>query len=619
MDWRERVAEGLPAPRDDEPASLRQDILDELADHLDCALKRELSKNITPDEAVEKVKRRFGDPRDLARRLWLDAMKDTIMSKRLTLVAMGLMFVMCLLLGWMVWTSQRASQEAAASIWQTNSELVNKLTALLAARPAPGGNLVAERFPVRLHLVCDDAKKSPARGYSGTLALQHGFLNALHKTSDGNGDLDFGMLPAGQYTITVSTPWDETSQFPFEVSPAFPSEFPVACPGQDWQSADTSLKFVGLPSLNDRDALIYCQISSDLNRRVGDRGWYWTHPDSSGGSRQGVEQFDVVLDPSGRIVYFDKGVSGQISQGAGTRYALAPHPGVSNNYFQLQTPTDQFSRLADGLKHSPRLHFCDRKYVIQSINVVLASDVRRQAGERVERDKLPRTLLTWEPGWTPFAGGSGFSAMNEQVTLHPVAGLKNVFEVQLSADFVDQVNKMLLSSASRIPESANATEAKTDAAAGAELLKTLGIEGAGADRTPGVLTGLRLKPVHDKSPAQQAGLKSDDLLLGVEGWNVNNDRELGWASRAYRPALHPFTGSRFNMRTNDFVRSRIPRASLLTLVLRGTQPLLFEIRPPGSPSPDSPVIDNDQPAVTFPVPSPSSRAGFHSRRRAPGP
>ena len=37
----DNLAADLPAPRDDEPPSLRQDILDELADHLDFAIRRE--------------------------------------------------------------------------------------------------------------------------------------------------------------------------------------------------------------------------------------------------------------------------------------------------------------------------------------------------------------------------------------------------------------------------------------------------------------------------------------------------------------------------------------------------------------------------------------------------
>ena len=42
MDFHDTLSADLPPPRDDEPAGLRQDILDELADHLACAYNREL-------------------------------------------------------------------------------------------------------------------------------------------------------------------------------------------------------------------------------------------------------------------------------------------------------------------------------------------------------------------------------------------------------------------------------------------------------------------------------------------------------------------------------------------------------------------------------------------------
>ncbi len=42
MDLHETLSTLLPPPADDEPASLRQDILDELGDHLACAYNREL-------------------------------------------------------------------------------------------------------------------------------------------------------------------------------------------------------------------------------------------------------------------------------------------------------------------------------------------------------------------------------------------------------------------------------------------------------------------------------------------------------------------------------------------------------------------------------------------------
>ena len=85
----DELANELPAPRDDEPASLRQDIVDELADHLQCARGRE--RNRTGDDATaeKNVLERFGNPAKVAYRLWFDGMKERIMGQRITLVAGG--------------------------------------------------------------------------------------------------------------------------------------------------------------------------------------------------------------------------------------------------------------------------------------------------------------------------------------------------------------------------------------------------------------------------------------------------------------------------------------------------------------------------------------------------
>src|SRR5262245_19453914 len=95
----------LPAPRDDELASLRQDIIDELRDHLECALVRELhspgsrgcisAEQTTSDAPWYRVLARFGNPSTIARRLWCDAMQEKIMSQRLMLVACIVMAVAC--------------------------------------------------------------------------------------------------------------------------------------------------------------------------------------------------------------------------------------------------------------------------------------------------------------------------------------------------------------------------------------------------------------------------------------------------------------------------------------------------------------------------------------------
>ena len=69
MDFREGLSALLPPPRDDEPASLRHDIIDELSDHLACAYHRELLRGVNSTVARQRVLEKFGDPAAMARRL----------------------------------------------------------------------------------------------------------------------------------------------------------------------------------------------------------------------------------------------------------------------------------------------------------------------------------------------------------------------------------------------------------------------------------------------------------------------------------------------------------------------------------------------------------------------
>src|SRR5690349_11665903 len=73
----------LPEPRNDEPASLRVDIADELTDHLVCAFRREVLRDGDEAAARRRTLDRFGDPKRLARQLWRQAMWSRIMRQRI--------------------------------------------------------------------------------------------------------------------------------------------------------------------------------------------------------------------------------------------------------------------------------------------------------------------------------------------------------------------------------------------------------------------------------------------------------------------------------------------------------------------------------------------------------
>src|SRR5271168_2044883 len=104
----------LPPPRDDEPAALRQDILDELADHLGCAYHRELLRGANSVEARRRVMERFGDPAAVARRLWFDAMRGKIMAQRVMIATCLVVTLASLSLAGGMYVQSVVAQRASA-------------------------------------------------------------------------------------------------------------------------------------------------------------------------------------------------------------------------------------------------------------------------------------------------------------------------------------------------------------------------------------------------------------------------------------------------------------------------------------------------------------------------
>ena len=134
MGWPEISIEDFPPKRDDEPASLRRDIVDELTDHFACAFNRELLKN--PDEqlARQRVIIQFGDPVKIARQLWLDAMKEKIMSQRIMTGISVAMAVCCMLVVGIAWVMMKESHVV-------NHQMLEQL-AIIADRPQADSTVV---------------------------------------------------------------------------------------------------------------------------------------------------------------------------------------------------------------------------------------------------------------------------------------------------------------------------------------------------------------------------------------------------------------------------------------------------------------------------------------------
>ena len=222
MDFGDSLSADLPAPRDDEPAGLRRDILDELADHLACSYNRELLRGASPAEARRRAIERFGDPAAVARRLWLDAMRGKIMVQRVLIVTCLVVMVACFSLVGLVWdqSSRAAAQAAEANrrlaevlnqTQATNQEMLKQLQAM--AKPAQPSK-DADWIPVKFQLTMEKPDGPPAVGYEVILGRGHGGAEkdgSIHRRSDATGLADFGVVQPGDWEFTVRAgPWHTT-------------------------------------------------------------------------------------------------------------------------------------------------------------------------------------------------------------------------------------------------------------------------------------------------------------------------------------------------------------------------------------------------------------------------
>jgi hypothetical protein len=216
MDYRDALSTVLPPPRDDEPASLRQDILDELADHLGCAYHRELLRGANPLEARRRVLKRFGDPAAVARRLWFDAMKGKIMAQRVVMATCLVVTLASLALVGVVFQrsvmSQRAFERAIAfereKALSSQQEMLKQLHEMSEAIRNPR---TPDWNPVKFRITEETPDGPPVLGCRIMIHQDNTADSGRSRTSDASGIADLGILHPGQYHFEVFRSWGEGS------------------------------------------------------------------------------------------------------------------------------------------------------------------------------------------------------------------------------------------------------------------------------------------------------------------------------------------------------------------------------------------------------------------------
>ena len=103
MGWREELQAVFPQPLPGESPALRDEIIDELADHLECAWNRERISVASDEEARQRVINQFGDLRIVTRQLWWEARKGQFVSQKLALTMTAKFAATCLIACGVMW------------------------------------------------------------------------------------------------------------------------------------------------------------------------------------------------------------------------------------------------------------------------------------------------------------------------------------------------------------------------------------------------------------------------------------------------------------------------------------------------------------------------------------
>lgn len=260
----------LPAPRDDEPQSLRSDIVDELADHLQCAFNRELYTHGADPESAARARAlaRFGNPAAIARKLWYDAMQERIMNQRLTIAVLVVLVLMSGGMFVISWQSLGANREMVRESHELNRELVGELHNLAAASaarpPAPAQPAEWNRLQVRC--VLDTEEGPPVEGVEVRMESRSENTKGIppvQETTDADGMIDFGLVLYGVYELNITAPNGERNARNVNIHPGMDRTETIVCPSP---TVETTASFqVELPE------------SVPIPDELRDRIWLWCY------------------------------------------------------------------------------------------------------------------------------------------------------------------------------------------------------------------------------------------------------------------------------------------------------------------------------------------------------
>ena len=279
----DEISNRLPPLRDDEPATLRQNIVDEILDHMHVSLRRELLVN-GGDEAGarQRVLDKFGNPQEIARRLWFQAMRSRIMTQRIAIGTSVFSVLVCVALVGMMGSLMREQQQA-------NAALLERMATLIPAGVQPPSVRMPQKSLLQIRIEPDTADGVSLEKYSASVQrlpdIEHPAASGVLSLSfDQAGVANCGYTEPGRFRATITTPWHERVVVDFDVQKDQDHLESITVPGRIAELTKVIFRIDDLPpELADKSIGLVMRLRPRGERIVADRhwkpnGWRWPVP-----------------------------------------------------------------------------------------------------------------------------------------------------------------------------------------------------------------------------------------------------------------------------------------------------------------------------------------------------
>lgn len=421
-DLQNSAAHALPPRRDDEPAGLRQEILDELTDHFACAYRRELLRTRgNKDLSRRNVLSRFGDPAHIARKLYFDAMKGKLMAQKLMVLFTCCCAVLMAVVAFMGWRLVESNQKAQAAFIAQSQEMQAAILAKLEAQPESSepawkGSLEWSEF--ELKFVEAETGKA-ATGVKVRVSILDGGWSTLYANLRPNeqGTISLAPLRIGQYKLSFQMPWGASAIDQIRVRPGHDFHQTYRVPTKP-ETGKVELNIEWPQRLQGRDLWVIVGLWQDNSREAG--GLYW---------QSSAPRF-FAIHTDGRVVdlgkfYQKQGESYVRGLGGGRRVSdyIAMAARNADGYFEPgldEVPKGTWAPQMLGIYLKPTLPEDLSVFIRDPVWVEIDEEDVKRAAEARRFGTTARDMKVHFIGWT--VGANGELIRTNQIHSYPGPG-----------------------------------------------------------------------------------------------------------------------------------------------------------------------------------------------------